>query len=143
MSNVPSLQEELNRKTLETLEKINADYTLGKISKAQYKYGVDIAWSCVAGLVEQDLIRMFEWLDKDTKSISYSEKTVYRHLKSGIDIVIIDSKTGLLLYKRLHQGSPDKVQAFDLRAEPNPYLAAKEKLQQLDSDLINKGFVRL
>lgn len=143
MSDLPTIQEEINRKAFETLQKLVNDFNLGKISRSQYKYGVDIAWSFTSGLVDEEMRLMFEQLGKETISISLSEKTVFRHLKSGIDILVIDSKSGAVVFKRMHQGSPDKVDFFDFREEPNPYLAAKQKIEQMRDALIAKGFVQL
>lgn len=143
MSDIPTIQEEINRKAFETLQKIVNDFNLGKISKSQYRYAVDIAWSALSGLFDDEMRMMFEQLSRDTQSVSLSEKTVFRHLKSGIDILLIDSKTGAVVFKRLHKDLPDKVDFFDFREEPNPYLAAKQKIEQMRDSLISKGFVQL
>ena len=143
MSDHPSLREEVNRKAFEVLEKINTDYTLGKINKAQFKYGVDIAWLLVSGLISEDIFKMFELLGQEANSISYSEKSYYRHPVYGWTIVLIDSKVGLIIFKLMKLGDKDKVNSFDFRQEPNPYLSAKAKFEYLEAGFIKAGFVKL
>jgi hypothetical protein len=142
MSNVPTLDEELNRKSFETIRKIHDDFALGKITKQQYKYGIDIAWSIVAGLVEADIVRMFELLDKDSSSISFSERIAFRS-KDGKNAVIIDSKRGFVVLKLIATGAENVMKAYDFREEPNPYLCGKNKVEALIQNLEKSGFERL
>ena len=143
MSNVPTLSEEINRKTFETLQKIHADFSLGKINKMQYKYAVDIVWSNIAGLVDDDLVIMMEQFSKEVKSISCSEKSFFWNPTNGLAILLIDSKNGLVLFKAMYSGKESKITSYDLRGEPNPYLAGKNKREQLTAAFASKGFVEL
>lgn len=142
MSDIPSLREEVNRKCLETLQKLHDDYTLGKINNGQYKYAIDICWSLVAGLIDDGNRQIIEQFSRETTAISYSEKSYFRN-EEGLVVVIIDSKAGLLLFKLIKQGEKDKINTFDFREEQNPTLAAKNKLVEIVQSISNKGFVRL
>lgn len=142
MSEIPSLKEEINRKAFETLERINSDFTLGKINKAQFKYGIDIAWSLVSGLIAEDIFRMFEILSSQATSISYSQKSYFRNKDNWI-ITLIDSKTGLILFKLIRQGVQDNVKTHDMREESNPSLAGKLKMEELTKAILNKGFFEI
>jgi hypothetical protein len=59
MSGVPILQEEIDRKALETLEYLTMAVTHGKITPEQFSTGVDVLFMAVNGLVkDRDFIHM-------------------------------------------------------------------------------------
>jgi hypothetical protein len=58
LSELPSLREEINRKTFETIEWLFLGLNNGKLSEEQFSTGVDALFMAVAGLVDEGFIQM-------------------------------------------------------------------------------------
>lgn len=142
MSDFPTLSEEINRKAFETIQKLSFDFRNGNITEGQFKYGVDIAWSILAGLVDTDCIAMFGELGDMSKSISYSERHVFRN-NDGSLVLIIDSKQGSLAYKIWDKDGNVKSKTISYKDEPNPRLLAKYKIEALMNSLYKTGYIKI
>lgn len=83
----PDLQSEVNRKILDAITKVYADWTNGKVSEAQAKYALDVIWSASAGLVTgKDYMTIMEKFDEQ---FSYRDKKIgidqsYRHVEFNL-----------------------------------------------------------
>ncbi|MPS48498.1 hypothetical protein [Methylobacillus sp.] len=139
----PTLQEELNRKTLNAIEQIVGDQATGKITDAQAKYALDILWVSLAGLVDKDLIRMFEVFSGNLRSATNATQEVWRNPTTGVVVMMLNSMTGVLLLKTMKTGVPDQLSKTDFAAESNPTLAAKSKMESLGKYLLENGFIKL
>lgn len=58
MSAVPTIRDELNRKTFETIEWLAVSHDLGKITEGQFNTGVDAVFMSVAGLVSDSVMEV-------------------------------------------------------------------------------------
>lgn len=142
MSDTPTPLEEIDRKAFETLQTINSDLECGKITESQFKYGIDIAWLIASGLVKKDTEYMFEVLGEEAKLANCNERKYFRH-EDGRNIVITDSKKGLLSLKLIRKGAKESITKYDLREEPNPYIAGKIQAAKLVDAVKKNGFVRI
>lgn len=55
---LPTTQEELDRKSIETLEKLILDHRNHRISTAQFDVGINTLFSVASGLVSRDFIEL-------------------------------------------------------------------------------------
>ena len=140
-TDTPILYEELCRKSLETVEKIHNDDKNGRINKAQYAYAVDVLWSALAGLVDKDLMIMFEVMGNTPRDGSFFNRTYLKNREG--DVVKITN----FLYGRVRleviPGNPDLAvseREYDFRSEVGTMQLAKKKELDLIDGLLLRGF---
>lgn len=143
MSDVPTLQDELNRKTLEAIEKLALDRDSGRITEAQYAYGVDIVWTTTAGLVDKDLMLMMELAQVKQPGPSFMTREFYMGGKGHLAKITNTHKGLVVLDLSLYDGTHSSRKIYDMREEPNPSKAGKAKFQELGDNLVAKGFNQL
>lgn len=143
MNDVPTLQEELNRKTLEALEKLAFDRENGRITEAQYAYGLNILWTTTAGLIDKDLILMMEIAEVKKEGTSFFTREFYLGGKGHIAKITNTHKGLVVLDLSLYDGCSQSRKIYDLREEPNPTKAGQAKFQELGDNLVAKGFQQL
>ena len=61
----PTIKEELNRKTIETLEYLIQRRQLGHISESQISTGLDVLFMNVSGLVDDDFVNLITAADAE------------------------------------------------------------------------------
>lgn len=133
-------QDEINRKALETIEKLAVDREQGRITEAQYAYGLDVLWSAIAGLVDKDLMVMMEVARVKKEGASFFTREYYCGGKGHI-AKITNTHRGIVVADiSLYDGTHNSRKLYDFREEPNPFKAAKEKFQALGDNLVAKGF---
>lgn len=137
MSDFPTLKEELNRKTLETIEKIVQDHASGRINEAQYAYAIDVMWSAVAGLVDADFNIIIETMTKAKKDGSLFTREYYQHPTKGV-VRLINTSDGRVLFK-----TSASTKLFDYREGINPHKEAKEKFRELGDKLVESNFEQI
>lgn len=57
---VPSIKEELERKTLEAIESLVVRHRNGDLSDKEFSTGLATAYDCVAGLVDKSITEFIE-----------------------------------------------------------------------------------
>ena len=138
MNQTPELHDEIVRKAFETIEKMETDKSSGKITAVQYSYGVDILWSALAGLVDDDFMRALEMMGEnrrapETKLFFFDEKT-------GIVIRIVNDHAGKLTYTTFAPGKNAENKVFDYKQEIKPMEHVKKTLKAIVTMLSKKGF---
>ncbi len=63
----PTIRDELNRKTLDTLEHLTFRYVSGTLDLERYAIAVESIFGCVAGLVGPEFIEMIGYADQMIK----------------------------------------------------------------------------
>ena len=135
-----NIQEEIDRKALETICKLANDRDQGRITESQYSYGLDILWSAIAGMVDTDLALMMEVAKVKKEGASFFTREYYCGGKGHI-AKITNTHRGIVVFDlSLYDGTHQSRKLFDFREEPNPYVAAKQKFQELGDGLVAKGF---
>lgn len=138
--NHPTLQEEVERKAFETVEKLYLDQKTKRITEAQYQYGLDILWSAVAGLASKDIMLMLETARSSKKDGSFFTREYYLSDKGHI-VKLSNLHDGRVRFELTMYGGITKLEkTYDLREEANPFVAAREKFQELSDNLISRGF---
>ena len=141
MSFVPTLAQEIERKSIDTLEKLAVDLELGRITKAQYLYGLDILWSAVAGLAGTDFTIMIETAKLPNRDKEFVTRTYYQSDKGNV-VRITNSMTGYVVVD-VNLGLAESRKLYNFRDEPNPTKQAAEKVADLEASLIGKGFKQI
>lgn len=138
MSAVPTLREEVERKAVETLEKLALDLDGKRITEAQYHYGLDVLWSAVAGLAGDDFTMMMEVARAAKRGQSFFTKQYYLSARGQI-VRVTNTHAGVVCCD-VNLGLSSSRKVYDLRDEPNPHRAAAQKFDDLCRNLVEKGF---
>lgn len=119
MSDVPTIREELDRKTLEALEWIIKREHLGEISRAQAYESIRTIWYLIAGLTSDDV----------TETVSLAERELWQepvemraYTKEGVDVVLVERNLHKLVLRVIRQKSglgPNKQPFEATRKEKN------------------------
>lgn len=140
MNDVPTLKEEVERKAIETLEKLAVDLDLGRINEAQYAYGLDILWSASAGIAGEDFKAMMEVARPVKKSAARFTREYYRTPNGERLAKITNTHEGVVMVEVGKNDGELQRQVFDFRQEPNPAQLAKQKFQALGDTLVARDF---
>lgn len=74
---LPTLYEELNRKTFETIEWLVMGLQNGRLTNEQFSMGVDTLFMTVNGLVDKDFIRMVTEAQEQCKDVKPEVKRIF------------------------------------------------------------------
>jgi hypothetical protein len=90
---LPTLKEELTRKSLEMLEEILLKHKRGKISMAQMDYALDVLFGTVNGLVDREFIELITMASTQVNKAdpSYIERHVMRK-EGGSAVLIVERR---------------------------------------------------
>lgn len=140
MSDVPTLKDEIERKALTTLEKICLDQHNGRITEAQYAYGLDVLWSAVAGLAGADFTTVMS-IAKDGRKDASRYTRAYFRARSGAIAKLTNLHDGRVMLDTI---APDGLsrtsKTFDFQNEIGSLKVAQDRFLQLEDVLFNKGF---
>lgn len=138
---VPELRQEIDRKAIETIEKIEKDFQNGRITRGQYAYAVDVLWSAYAGVVDKDFMFIMEQMGNSRQDGSFFTRHYLRDATGGVAVVtnLHDGRVRLQVTP-LGQESPQIDKMFDFRPEVGTMKSAREKEMALIDGLINRGF---
>ena len=139
----PTLQEELSRKSLETIEKIESDLKLGKITNAQYGYAVDVLWSAIAGIADKDFVMMMEIMSNKVSHDDSFNIVGFFHNEAGDVVKVVNPCDGTIRLTLNRYGHDSSEIVYKFTDEPNPYLSAFKKLKAIEGSLERKSFIRL
>lgn len=144
MSDIPSLKEELNRKTFETVERLVNDRAFCKATDAQYDYGIEILWGTVAGLVDKDFMDIAANMRLTSRDESFVTRAHLRNAK-GDSVVLENGHKGVIRMTVYRAGShvPTKRETIDLREESQATQQADLKFNELALKLEANGFYRI
>jgi hypothetical protein len=139
---IPTIREEIDRKALETIEKLQFDLSSGRINSQQYSYGISILWSAVSGLANDDFRQIIELMGEQvkktpniTRSHFYSEK--------GVAARIINAHDGRVVLTMFRQSSSNDMKKYDFREEPNASALGLEQYEKLRTKLKDSGFIEI
>lgn len=135
---IPTQREELERKTVETLQKIVEDRESGRTTEAQYGYALDIVWSNVAGLVGNDVVAILEVTQGSVADGSEYTIEYFREPATRAIAKLINTHDGRV---NAQIGRNDKW--IDCRESSNPYRDAKQKFQMIRDKLVSIGYQRI
>ncbi len=130
MNDVSTLQEELTRKTLEALEKLASDRENGRITEAQYAYGLNILWTTTAGLVDKDLMLMMELAEVKKEGASFFTREFYLGGKGHIVKITNTHKGLVVLDLSLYDGCSQSRKIYDLRGRAEPHQSRAGKVSR-------------
>lgn len=136
----PTLREELSRKALETIEKIALDDKVGRINRAQYAYAVDVLWSALAGLVDDDFRQIIEIMGEVKPDASIFTRTYMRDAHGNIAVVTNLHDGRVRLQTHPLNGVATVTKMFDFRQNVGSHREAKEKYETLIDALVARGF---
>lgn len=69
---LPSIKDELERKSVDMLGYLVDDHIKGKITEAQYSTGLDVLWGVASGLAGNDFLNMMSMTKVDKNDRSFS-----------------------------------------------------------------------
>lgn len=85
----PTLREELDRKTFETLNWLITGQAKGILTDDQLSMGVDTLFMAVSGLVDEDFIRIITEAQGSAETTKGGVKRVFRHKESDTTVVFV------------------------------------------------------
>lgn len=139
MTALPSLREELDRKTGEALDWLITGYSIGKLDAVQFEAGIDTLWKTVAGIANQDFAHVISVASKQCgagaihrRSFHHPDKAVIRQLiwtvgKDSFDVIdrICGAITG------------------ETTVDCDDAAAARDKVAKVGEVIIKKGWIEL
>lgn len=140
MNEVPTLQEEVERKALEALEMVAIDRDTGKITEAQYSYALTVLWASCAGIAGSGFMTIMEVAGQGKKDGSQYTRRFMRSEKGDIAKITNFHDGVIRLELSLRDGLHKSEKDYDCTQELNPCGAAKEKFLNLIDNLVIKGF---
>jgi len=142
MENLPTLREELDRKTKETVAKLVFELKTGRITKSEFFTGIETVWDVTAGLVDEGVNRAVSQVLEKTPSLKL-DRHFFVSVNSG-EVVLVERDLfnfDLQVKSQLtHSGDFTKVHSFNFDAESNPAIASKSKLEAVIERLRSRGF---
>lgn len=136
MSDFPTLREELDRKSFETIEWLSDSLRAGKISEAQYSTGIDALFMATSGLTDESIA------DLITAASSVAGKQqIKRHFAKGTRIATMVWEPGeaQMCFIKLEAGviERDSLVKADTPAE------LLKKMNEIAAKLLQIGYYEL
>ncbi|MGV2866401.1 hypothetical protein [Achromobacter sp. AGC39] len=142
MTHTPTLQEELERKAFELIEKLAFDRENGRITEAEYRGALDAAWHSWAGLVATETMEILSTMRSEFAS-QVVDQAVFFHVGSKVLFRVTNTMQGSLQVIQIAPGQSPAVNSIDCTAAPNMHAEALRKYRALGAQLIAKGFKRI
>lgn len=144
---LPTIQEELSRKAIDTLEELLRKEKQGKINKAQLDVALDTLFSTVSGMVDEEFIDLITLASDEVKSHdqSYIDRRLFVNEDDRLVVVChpINSSAVTLLTDPHYDGLWAKVVEKDFSESAIPEEAAKKHAERIVRNLKLKGFKEL
>ncbi len=138
MSEVPTLQDELDRKAIETAQMIQHQYKTGQMTKAMYDAAVLSLWWVTAGLIDNDVSAAVSAMSAEASP----EQWTYCPMVKGADLVVLSFSTkGQFRFMRGGR-SESKDFADGKEDVVSPSLAARKHFGTVFNLLTDKGFAK-
>ena len=135
---LPTLKEEIDRKSMEAALWLYESVTAGKITAAQFSTGLDALFMAVSGLANQDV---FELITEGSEQAAQAEDRQRRVFIKGDSLVQITWKAGNTFIKlemwAAGVARPERVMDF-----ASPAIAFKQFNKLADATLAN-GFTEI
>lgn len=134
----PSMRDELNRKTVEAVERLLQRWSNAEITNGQFVTGMQAIFATVAGIVDEDVMAIITTASSYVRDVP--ERSVRFYVKGAA--LILNQHTagsGDVLVRRY-----DVVKAHPLVTNENETaLDAKNKLKAVGDTLVAMGFIEL
>lgn len=144
MNAVPTVQEELNRKTMAAIEKLEFDRQIGKCTEAEYAYALSVLWEAVAGLVDKDFFEITAVMAQSLKGVYEVSEFFHSRMLGWTTAKITNTRMGYVILDLYSPNTDAKSQnVYDFTDEANMFLASKNKVEALQQNLIKKGFSKI
>ena len=141
MSEVPSLKEEVERKAIETMEKIVSDRARGAINEAQYSYAVDVLWSLFAGVAGSEFMFIVEQMESQKKPNAATVQST--HIKGDKVAVVRNHYNGIVSVKIVVPSAKVQSKVFDFRDSDQPLSEAKKKQEAILDSMFENDFIEI
>lgn len=149
MSESHTLVDELNRKALDTLERIIVDYQTGIISVEQARSSLQTLFQAVSGLISDDLFDMISEASKEFADKA-GEATARRLFTSDKSLLCLEYTFGEPVVK-LHSldwespvhGGWTKTAVMNFAEEANPYEVARGRFDGYIESFARLGYKEL
>lgn len=140
LSEVPSVQSEIDRKAFQTLEKLARQLENGEINQAMFNVGVRTIWDCTAGIAStmvMDTVSEVKeiWITDDMRDM----RVLYHPLKGA---VALERKLGEVALT-LSQVPGGMIRKWDFSGELNGSRKALKSQDATEAALISRGYVKV
>ena len=139
MLEVPSLREELDRKTGEALDWLITSYSIGRLDAAQFDAGISTLWMTVAGIADKDFAHVISEASKEIRSAAVHKHSFHHPSKAVIkQIVWTVGEDSISLVERICGAfSSSKVVDCDDAA------TARDKMAKFEEVMLKQGWIEL
>ena len=135
---LPDVQEELDRKAIETLEMILSDETSGRCSTAEAKYGLGILMSAVNGLVRNEFAELIAEAESEFgDSGNVITQVLINEENNGLVVIENNLESNSVTLRRAKECA-SATSTFD--GSITPYSDAKRLAQKILNTMHGKGF---
>lgn len=136
---IPSLQDELDRKAIETAQSIQHRFNQGQLTKAQYDAATNALWYVTAGLVDNDVSAAITAMGETAAP----EQWTHCPMAKGADLTVVSFSTAGKF--RFLRGDREECRDFADPVEDVsvPSLAAKQHFGKVFKLLSDRGYVRV
>lgn len=141
VSEVPVLQDEVNRKAFEALDNLVVRREAGKITDAQFAVGIEVLFDALSGLVSDG--DFFYITGELRKRVSTKTKNAAIYINTDTKKLVIGMHTHGNEDMQVYSATNYERQYLDLSEHHKPDLEAKNKIERLGERLIKFGFQRI
>lgn len=139
---MPTFEDEFERKLLEASYQLQAKYQGGKISKHAYQHALEALNTTARGLCQEPYIL---WLDHERSMVGFADdvETVAMYKEDGPMVVMTKERSGDHIRVINHRAAGDTlIKDLTFESEVVPSEAARKQIKALIVGLIKKGYRR-
>lgn len=138
MNDMPTIREELDRKSYETIEWLATSLKRGKLTEQQFAVGIESVFMTVSGLVDEQVIEVITEASRVASNVSGDLKRNFV-LENVVVTLYWRTDEDYFAMTKLMDGSPISV---DFVSGDTPEMALK-RMQYLAEKLVSKGYREL
>ncbi len=136
---LPTKEEELERKAMDELIRILNLYDIGRITHREMNLMLDTLWECMAGLTSDEWRKFIEEARRvEDDRVPFEYHALRKHPYSLISLQRTDES--LLIVMRTATGDVKRVKRVDLSNKTLPAQLARDRMKTLIQEITDGGF---
>jgi hypothetical protein len=136
----PSIKEELERKTQETLEFLVRRHDQGRLSNSEFLVGVNAVWGVVAGLVERETMNLIAAAQSEVKGATPKQ---IRAFKKEHNLAIVSYNESIATVIHCFTDHNGKVTMIPRRFTTEELHTVNDHMEKAAKTILEKGYIEL